>query len=73
MNKDQPTRVVSQRLFIADKLTVSNSVLGREALTRATQVGVRASLLRDMMGEKRQGVLMGSTLLYTTMKIPTLT
>ena len=30
-------------------------------------------LLKDMMGEKRQDVLMGSTLLYTTMKIPTLT
>ena len=33
MNKDQPTRVVSWRLFILDKLTVSDGVLGREALT----------------------------------------
>ena len=33
MNKDQPAGVVSQRLFIVDKLTVSDSVLGREALT----------------------------------------
>ena len=30
-------------------------------------------VLKDMMGEKRQGVLMGSILLYTTMKIPTVT
>ena len=30
-------------------------------------------LLRDMMGEKRQDVLMGSILLYTIMKIPTIT
>ena len=30
-------------------------------------------LLRDMMGENRQDVLMGSTLLYTTMEIPTIT
>ena len=30
-------------------------------------------VLRDMMGEKRRGVLMGSILLYTTMKIPTVT
>ena len=36
MNKDQPTRVVSWRLFIAHKLTVSDSVLGREALTLRT-------------------------------------
>ena len=30
-------------------------------------------MLKDMMGEKRRGVLMGSILLYTTMKIPTVT
>jgi len=27
-------------------------------------------VLKDMMGEKRLGVLIGSTLLYTTMKFP---
>ena len=37
------------------------------------EIRLSEGMLRDMMGEKRQGVLMGSILLYTTMKIPTIT
>ena len=42
-------------------------------VTAVNDVGSNTRLLRDMMGENRQDVLMGSILLYTTMKIPTIT
>ena len=50
MNKDQPTRVVSQRLFIADKLTASDSVLGREALKTLTHAALADGSLGIISG-----------------------
>ena len=71
---------------VVANMTVATHLLQQEIVTAPTTPTSAADvlcylamrlltmdLLRDMMGEKRQDVLMGSTLLYTTMEIPTIT